>query len=210
MESMGWRIPSSSRYWNSSCPGKLHAAMDRPGDPAIGERHIVLDPRSCRETRSARARPQLDMARAQRREAERVILPRVFLDCRRECASHRAARSSVAQHALARQPRHRPSASSTRRRRSGKHASELEQAVILGRVTQLAPARVVAVLLTRPRASRASRLNVAAWIAAQPDLLVRGRHRELDDALQGPPSWSRTRLPSGVSVGRSRATFDDA
>ena len=71
---------------------------------------------------------------------------------------------------------------STRRRIRGSAAAEREQAMVLGLIAHLPPARVVAVLLSTPRVP-AGRLQVSVRRSADPHVGPRRRDRQRLDSL---------------------------
>ena len=141
--------------------------------------------RSCRGSGSApRARPMLDVAVAQRGQAEGAVGRARTPRCRRGSASSPAgARRSPAPCA-----RGRPGAPQVGGRRArGSPAARAPKAimrVVLGLVAHLAPARVVAVLLAPARVA-AGGLDVAVGVRADPDVGPGRRDRQLADPLQG-------------------------
>ena len=158
------------------------AAPHELREPRVIDGHVVLRAALAAELQQRlAARRKTRMAIAQRGQAEAAIAARVLgiadahlrriqqLHHQREHLLARQARAlQVATHAVS-QPAQR--------------LAEAQHARVLVIVARAAPVRVIAILLAAARVA-SGRLQMAAWIGADPDVFVRRRYREFRDARQ--------------------------
>ena len=155
------------------------------------------------EAEAQRRAVDLDVAVAQGGQAERVVGPRVLLvadaDQRRLEQAH-----DRRQHLLARQAAAAPRSRSTRARMRGSAAPKASMRVVLGLVADVAPARVVAVLLAaRARRGRSPGCGRRGDGQIQTSVQAGGiaERRGCARACRA----SRSRPAVGVDVGEARA-----
>ena len=144
-------------YWNSGWPGQLLAASDDARN--AGDR--ARPPRApCRPSRGSGTEPgrrDVDVALAQGREAEGIVLARVLVVARPGWSSSSSSRTTVASD-LARGSAAAPHIAINAAPDARERLGERDQPVVLRRVAHLAPARVVAVLLAT------ARVRPVAWM----------------------------------------------
>ena len=161
--------------------GQVLAGLHDPRDAPVADLHAMQLAALAAELELEARAGDADVAVAHRREAERPVRARVLLVAdpheRRLEQPHERREDLLARHAGEREVASHPPAQ--RRER----AREVDQLVVLRLVADLAPARVVAVLLAPPRVT-SDGLDVAAGRRADAHVRPRRRDRECADSFE--------------------------
>jgi len=195
--------PALAEILEELLAGELLRAAHDAGHARVVQLDRLLLAALAAEAQPQRGAREARVPVAQGRQAVRVVLSRVLLVADARAArfqeTHERGEDLLARQAPAPQVRAHPPPDGRQRPGEGGETVELR------RVAQLAPARVVAVLLAPPRVA-ARGLDVAARVGGDPDLAPGGRDGQRADARQ------RARIAKGraarVAVGEGAAAAE--
>ena len=178
--------------------GQIAACLDDLREPPVLEIDGVPDTALAAELEAQRRSVDLRVLVAHRRQTERMIVAGVLLvadpDQRLLEQLH-----DRREHLLPRQPR-LLQIGARAASNAWKHPRERHEAFVLGFVTRLTPARMVAVLFASARVA-ARRLNVAAGVGTDPHVRPRRRDDDRSDSLEFGATGNRA--PVGSDVAKS-------
>ena len=160
---------------------QIAARLDHAREPAVVEIDLVLHAALASEREPHAAAADLDMRVPQRRQAERLVLPRVFVvaDPDERLLEQLDDRGQDLVLRQSGTPQVGVGAAAHARQR----LREADQAVVLRLVADLAPPRVIAILLAAARVA-AGGLKMAARVGRDPDVLPCRRNHQRPDAVQ--------------------------
>src|SRR6476661_4695063 len=181
--------------------------LDRSGEAAVIEIDVVFDTALAAEQEADTTSLDVDMSVAHRRQAKRVVVPRVLVvsntNQRLFEELHDEGENLVARQA-------RISQISGRALANGRQfSSKAYQAIVFRLVADLAPLLVIPILFA-PTRIPARRLKVSAGIGADPDILPRWRNHERFDAAKLRSVANSPAARSQVPEGRTSTDAPDA